>query len=325
METLSKVTEDKNNIIETKEETDENILSLSDDEEEDKLTTLTDKQWEKLKSDGYCELDDPIKDEMIVNIVSGYIRSNFSDDCMIIALIRIIINFYNARYNTDLYIELLLKDTNSTDVLQYLLVPKVNISLSGLLSRCVDANGNQIEIEKVNIDVMHHVLRYLGHHKGKEPESIAKPIRSTRMERIVADKWDADFVNALSKKAVFQLILAANYLDCPSLMHLGSAKIAILIKGKSPEEIKNILADDSKQDTEEKNDERKDDEKKPTPGNNTDDTTNDNANDANVDEKAEPQTENANENENESNQNNDNNQDNDVDNDRRNENLQDVE
>ena len=83
------------------------------------------------------------------------------------------------------------------------------------------------------------------HHNGKIPEEIAKPIRSVKMERIVADLWDAHYINKMNKKTIFQVILAANYMDVASLLHLGCAKIATLIKGKSPEEIKNILADDS--------------------------------------------------------------------------------
>merc|ERR1711879_929084 len=94
---------------------------------------------------------------------------------------------------------------------------------------------SRVEIDKVRPDVMRDVLRYLGHHKGKKPEEIAKPIRSTKMDRIVADKWDADFVNEMNKKEVFLMITAANYLDIPCLLHLGCAKIAALIKGKSPE------------------------------------------------------------------------------------------
>merc|ERR1712083_176012 len=91
---------------------------------------------------------------------------------------------------------------------------------------------------------MGNVLRYLGHHKGKEPAEIAKPIRSVKMERIVADKWDAIFINSMSKKETFQVILAANYLDIPCLVHLGCAKVATLIKGLSPEEIRQVLADE---------------------------------------------------------------------------------
>jgi len=39
----------------------------------------------------------------------------------------------------------------------------------------------------------------------------------------------------------WQIILASNYMDIKSLLHLGCAKIATFIKGKSPEEIKKIL------------------------------------------------------------------------------------
>merc|ERR1712187_74324 len=86
---------------------------------------------------------------------------------------------------------------------------------------------------------------YLQHHKGVAPQEIAKPIRSVKMEKIVEDPWDAKFINALNKKTVFQIILGANYMDIKSLLHLGCAKIATLIKGKSPEEIKKILGEDT--------------------------------------------------------------------------------
>merc|ERR1712034_9380 len=72
---------------------------------------------------------------------------------------------------------------------------------------------------------------------------IAKPIRSVKMTKIVEHPEDAEFINK-PKKVIFQIILAANYMDIKSLLHLGCAKIATLIKGKSPEEIKKILGDD---------------------------------------------------------------------------------
>lgn len=108
-----------------------------------------------------------------------------------------------------------------------------------------DANAKKIPIKKVSGDILDLIVQYLKHHNGQKPEEIAKPIRSVKMERIVADKWDAEYINKMTKKTIFQVILGANYMDLPSLLHLGCAKIATLIKGKSPEEIKNILADDS--------------------------------------------------------------------------------
>merc|ERR1712045_1061180 len=123
-----------------------------------------------------------------------------------------------------------------------------------------DANAKKIPIKKVRGDILELIVNYLKHHNGKKPEEIAKPIRSVKMERIVADKWDADYINKMNKKTIFQVILGANYMDLPSLLHLGCAKIATLIKGKSPEEIKTILAYDSNDGSGNEQKENKDDQ-----------------------------------------------------------------
>jgi len=107
-----------------------------------------------------------------------------------------------------------------------------------------DNDVSKIEIKKVQGDILELIVSYLKHHKGNVPQEIAKPIRSVKMEKIVEDEWDAKFINGLNKKTVFQIILGANYMDIKSLLHLGCAKIATLIKGKSPEEIKKILSEE---------------------------------------------------------------------------------
>merc|ERR1712176_1398954 len=107
-----------------------------------------------------------------------------------------------------------------------------------------DQEVDRIEIKKVQADILEMVVRYLAHHKGKVPAEIAKPIRSVKMEKIVEDEWDAKFINKQQKRTIFQIILGANYMDIKSLLHLGCAKIATMIKGKSPEEIKKILSEE---------------------------------------------------------------------------------
>merc|ERR1712173_152752 len=111
-----------------------------------------------------------------------------------------------------------------------------------------DSEVKKIEIKKVSSPILKLIVKYLTHHKGKVPAEIAKPIRSVKMEKIVEDEWDAEFINKQPKRTIFQIILGANYMDIKSLLHLGCAKIATLIKGKSPEEIKKILGDDSADD-----------------------------------------------------------------------------
>ena len=107
-----------------------------------------------------------------------------------------------------------------------------------------DQDATEIQVKQVDGDTLSLIVKYLEHHEGKEPAEIAKPIRSVKMEKIVEDTWDADFINGLQKRALFQLILGANYMDCKSLLHLGCAKVATMIKGKSPEEIKQILGEE---------------------------------------------------------------------------------
>merc|ERR1719220_1379210 len=108
-----------------------------------------------------------------------------------------------------------------------------------------DQEAKEIMVKQVEGPILKLIVEYLEHHKGKEPEEIAKPIRSVKMEKIVGDPWDATFINKQAKKTLFQLILGANYMDCKALLHLGCAKVATMIKGKSPEEIKQILGEES--------------------------------------------------------------------------------
>jgi len=114
-----------------------------------------------------------------------------------------------------------------------------------------DSEVKKIEIKKVSQDILALIVEYLKHHNGKVPAEIAKPIRSVKMAKIVEDEWDAEFINKMQKRTIFQIILGANYMDIKSLLHLGCAKIATMIKGKSPEEIKKILSEDDQEDEKE--------------------------------------------------------------------------
>merc|ERR1712098_504531 len=126
-----------------------------------------------------------------------------------------------------------------------------------------DQKATEFDLKFVDAETFDLCRQYLEHHKGKKPADIEKPIRSTAMKLIVEDDWDADFINrigecpsgadpqqphgaptAAGKAQIFKVILAANYLGIKSFLHLGCAKIAALIKGKSPEEIKRILGGD---------------------------------------------------------------------------------
>jgi len=127
-----------------------------------------------------------------------------------------------------------------------------------------DADATVIEIRQVPPETLAHVVEYLQHHKGKEPDPLPCPVRSIHMNQIVSDKWDATWIDAFDKKTIFEVILAANYMDIKSLLHLGCAKIATLIKQLDQKEINRIIEEEEKYRREhanDNNDDAKTDEK----------------------------------------------------------------
>ena len=65
---------------------------------------------------------------------------------------------------------------------------------------------------------------------------IEKPLKTDRITEVVS-AWDAAYID-LEKEEVYELILAANYLDIPSLLALACCKVACMLRGKTPEQIR---------------------------------------------------------------------------------------
>jgi len=124
-----------------------------------------------------------------------------------------------------------------------------------------DDKADEFPVPGVTSAVLEKVVEYLSHHKGTEPPIIEKPLRSKVMRDVCSDKWDAEYIDRIgeTRQLLYDLILAANYMDIKGLLHLGCAKVASLIKGQPLEKIKEIL--DPKQGGGEKKDEKAGDKK----------------------------------------------------------------
>ena len=57
-------------------------------------------------------------------------------------------------------------------------------------------------------------------------------------ERTELEKWDKEFAAVGDQTRLFELILAANYLDIKNLLDLMCLTVANMIKGKDPSEIR---------------------------------------------------------------------------------------
>merc|ERR1712032_1013520 len=119
--------------------------------------------------------------------------------------------------------------------------------MSTLIKNMVDDSGTDEEIPLPNVKtaILSKVIDYCKYHKDKPPEEIQKPLKSTNLMECGVSEWDSEYVN-IEQEVLFELILAANYLDIKSLLDLTCAKVASMIKGKNTEEIRkqfNIVND----------------------------------------------------------------------------------
>lgn len=118
--------------------------------------------------------------------------------------------------------------------------------LSGLVraSLELDAHAQQIEALNASEEVLQEVILWLNFHKGVAPPLVEKPLRSKVMKDVCHDPFDATFIDRIGEdmQKLYDLILAANYLDIKPLLHLAVAKVASLIKGEPLEKIASILS-----------------------------------------------------------------------------------
>jgi len=111
-------------------------------------------------------------------------------------------------------------------------------ALSTVVKTMIDDSGTDepVPLPNVKTFTLEKVIEYCTHHKDNPAPELAKPLKTANLAEVVS-KWDNDFIS-LDQDVIFDLILAANYLDIKSLLDLTCAKIASMIKGKTPEQIR---------------------------------------------------------------------------------------
>jgi len=117
-------------------------------------------------------------------------------------------------------------------------VPKKVALQSELIKTMSEGDKEEKEIPLPNVKgpVLNKVVSYMKYHAENPAKEIEKPLKSANMAEVVS-QWDAEFVD-VDQELLFELILAANYMDIKPLLDLTCAKVASMIKGKTPEQIR---------------------------------------------------------------------------------------
>lgn len=99
---------------------------------------------------------------------------------------------------------------------------------------CVEED--RIDLSNIDGETLKSVIAYCEHHKD-DPLPDEDAVDEDENYATEPSSWDKSFINVDQGK-LFNIIMAANYLDISSLLDLGCRTVADMIKGKSAEEIR---------------------------------------------------------------------------------------
>jgi S-phase kinase-associated protein 1 len=146
---------------------------------------------------------------------------------------------------------------------------------SGLISAIIENDGDsddddenedeeelltEIPLKEVDSNTLQKIIDFLKKYTREPFKDPEKPLISDKLEEIIDKEWCVEFIKSLKKKTeeLFKIIKASNYMDIKPLLNLTCAVIASEIKGKTPEEIREIFGideEDEEEDEEDKEDE----------------------------------------------------------------------
>ena len=120
-------------------------------------------------------------------------------------------------------------------------VPRHIAEMSTLVKDMLEEDQSEApEIPLLNVDdiTMKQVLEYCNHHHDNPAESIKKPL-TDKLENLISE-FDKNCI-AMSIDELFALVKTANYLHVQPLFELICAAIANMMRGKTAEEIRQLL------------------------------------------------------------------------------------
>ena len=115
-------------------------------------------------------------------------------------------------------------------------VAKLSITINNLLEDITEGECS-IPLPSIDTATLDKLIEYLKYH-------YIHPEEHTKYEGKGLDEigeWDLTYTSDMDNALLFKVILASNYLDMQSLLHLTCKTVAKMIKGKKASEIKEIL------------------------------------------------------------------------------------
>lgn len=129
------------------------------------------------------------------------------------------------------------------DESKYISVDYSYASISDLVKAAFETDTETKSLPlRIDYTSLCYIIEWFNYKKGKEGDIVPRPLKKTMKDSCV-DKWDADFIDRVAENTshLLNLFESADYMTMNTLLHLCGARIALELKGKTKEQIKNFL------------------------------------------------------------------------------------
>ena len=103
---------------------------------------------------------------------------------------------------------------------------------AGLLKNLLEEykDEKELSIPEVDGENLKYIAAFLNNYKDTDPVEVSKPLDKYDIAETYG-KWDDEFISQFTeKKPLWDLMEAANYLDCKPLLELAASRVACMIK-----------------------------------------------------------------------------------------------
>ncbi|KAG4076333.1 hypothetical protein HA402_005776 [Bradysia odoriphaga] len=117
-------------------------------------------------------------------------------------------------------------------------IAKCSDTIKRMLEDCgiEEEENTLIPVPNVRADILRKVLEFADHHKDdKEPVDDDENNANTQADEI--PQWDENFLK-VDQGTLFELVMAANFLNAKGLLDVTCKTVANMMRGKTPEEIR---------------------------------------------------------------------------------------
>jgi S-phase kinase-associated protein 1 len=113
-----------------------------------------------------------------------------------------------------------------------------SVTIDNMLNDIGDnADDNPVPLPNVSSTILKMVIKYVTYHKENDVKQLPEGQQDIAPKTSNIEPWDEEFCK-VDQSLLFELILAANYLDIKPLLDLSCKTVANMMKGKTPDEIR---------------------------------------------------------------------------------------